>query len=165
MSQSLPDMIRRGATRSSTVRRPEQQPTRTRRQSAIALSGVPLFSSFSKRHLNRLAADTDELVFRPGESIVREGDPGETLFVVLEGEGKVMRGRRKVGDVVPGDFFGELSAIDAGPRTATIVAVTPMRVLRLFRRTLRRLLDDEPQLTLKLIDGIARRVRQVDRAR
>ncbi len=96
---------------------------------------------------------------------MREGDLGEALFVVLEGEGKVVRGRRKVGSVVPGDFFGELSAIDGQPRTASVVAVTPLRVLRLFRRTLMRLIDEEPQLTFKLLDGIVRRVRQIDRHR
>jgi CRP-like cAMP-binding protein len=123
---------------------------------------MPLFAGLSKRHLQRLAGDTDELTFAPGEAIVREGDLGETLFVVLEGEGKVVRGSRKVGAVLPGDFFGELSAIDGAPRTASVVAVTRMRVLRLFRRHLMSLLDDEPQVTLKLLDGIVRRFRQVD---
>ena len=64
----------------------------------------------------------------------------------------------------PGDFFGELAAIDAQPRSASVVAVTPLRVLRLFRRHLLALLDDEPQVTLKLLDGIVRRIRQVERS-
>jgi CRP-like cAMP-binding protein len=85
------------------------------------------------------------------------------LFVVLSGSGVVTRKGRKVGRVVPGDFFGELSALDGGPRTATIVAETPMRVLRLFRRTLAGLLRDEPQLSVKLLGGMARRIREVER--
>ena len=93
---------------------------------------------------------------------MREGELGETLFVVLEGEGKVVRGSRKVGTVLPGDFFGELAAIDAQPRSASVVAVTPLRVLRLFRRHLLKLLVNEPQITLKLLDGIVRRIRQVE---
>jgi CRP-like cAMP-binding protein len=88
---------------------------------------------------------------------------GETLFVVLSGKGKVTRGRRKVGEVLPGDFFGELSALDGGPRTATVTAETPMRVLRLFRHTLMDLLRDEPRLILKLLDGIVRRIREIER--
>jgi len=163
MSQSLPDMLRRESGRGVTPRRPEQSPRRTRRQTVLVLSGIPLFDDFSKKHLNRLASETDELTFGPGESVVKEGDLGETLFVVLEGEGKVVRGGRKVGVVLPGDFFGELSAIDGGPRTASVVAVTQLRVLRLFRRTLMSLIEDEPQVTLKLLDGIVRRVRQIDR--
>jgi CRP-like cAMP-binding protein len=81
----------------------------------------------------------------------------------LNGRGKVTRRGRKVGEVLPGDFFGELSAIDGGPRTASITAVTPVRAVRLFRRTLRKLLQDEPQLTVKILDGIVRRIRQVER--
>jgi CRP-like cAMP-binding protein len=128
------------------------------------LAGVPMFSDLSKRDLQRLAADTDELSFAPREAIVREGARGETLFVVLEGEGRVVRGGRKVGTVLPGDFFGELAAIDGAPRTASVVAVTPLRVLRLFRRHLMALLQDEPRVTLKLLDGIVRRLRQIDRS-
>jgi CRP-like cAMP-binding protein len=107
--------------------------------------------------------EADELTFRPGQVVVEEGLLGETLFVVLSGEGKVMRKGRTLARVLPGDFFGELSTLDGGPRTATIVAETPFEVLRLFRRTLFKLLRDEPQLALKLMDGIVRRVRELDR--
>jgi CRP-like cAMP-binding protein len=164
MSQSFPDLWRRESEPRPPARRPEQPPKRTKRQTATALAGVPLFSDFSKRELRRLASDIDELTFGPGESVVREGDLGETMFVVLEGEGKVVRRGKKVGTVLPGDFFGELAAIDAGPRSASVVAVTRLRVLRLFRRHLMAMLKDEPQVTLKLLDGIVRRVRQIDRS-
>lgn len=143
--------------------RPEQRPRRTRRETVVALSGVPLFSDMSRRHLQRIAKEADELRFAAGETIVQEGMLGETLFVVLEGTAKVVRGGRKVGEIVPGDFFGELAAIDGGPRTASVVAETPMRVLRLFRRTLTALWSDEPQVVLKVLDGVVRRVRQVQR--
>ncbi len=165
MSQSFPDMFIREARVRPPARQPEQPMRRTRRQTASALAQVPMFADFSKRHLHRLAAETDELEFEPGQQVVHEGDPGETLFVVLSGQAKVMRGSRKVGEVLPGDFFGELSAIDGGPRTASVVATTPMHVLRLFRRTLTSLISDEPQVTLKLVDGIVRRLRQVDHAK
>lgn len=142
---------------------PEQPRRRTQRESAVALAGVPLFADFSKRHLQRLAKATDELTFRPGERVVEEGMRGETLFVVLGGRAKVTRRGKKVGEVLPGDFFGELSALDGGTRTASVSAGTELRVLRLFRRTIRELLADEPQLSLKLLDGMVRRIRQVER--
>jgi CRP/FNR family transcriptional regulator, cyclic AMP receptor protein len=148
---------------SSSTPQPEVRASRTKRETAVALSGVPLFADLPKRHLQRLAREADELAFSPGEQIVREGSLGETVFVVMEGRAKVTRNGRRVGEVLPGDFFGELSAIDAGPRTASITAVTPVRVVRLFRRTLRKLLQDEPQLTVKILDGIVRRIRQVER--
>jgi CRP-like cAMP-binding protein len=143
-------------------RLPEQLPRRTVRENAASLGAVPLFQGFSKRHLQRLAGEADELTFDPRDAIVEEGMLGETLFVVLSGRGKVTRRGRKVGEVLPGDFFGELSTLDGGPRSATVSAETPMRVLRLFRHTLVSLLKDEPRLTLKLLDGIVRRIREIE---
>jgi CRP/FNR family transcriptional regulator, cyclic AMP receptor protein len=162
VSQSLPDALLR-ERRPIGGRRPEVSASRTKRETVVALASVPLFSDLPKRALQRLAKEADELAFQPGEHLVDEGLLGETLFVVMQGQAKVTRRGRRVGSVVPGDFFGELSTIDGGPRTATIVAETPMRVLRLFRATLRKLLDDEPQLTVKILDGIVRRIRQVER--
>jgi CRP/FNR family transcriptional regulator, cyclic AMP receptor protein len=156
-------MVMRDTKGPSSTGQPEVRASRTRRETAVALAGVPLFADLPKRHLQRLAREADELTFAPGEQIVREGSLGETVFVVMEGRAKVTRNGRRVGEVLPGDFFGELSAIDGGPRTASITAVTPVRVVRLFRRTLRKLLEDEPQLTVKILDGIVRRIRQVER--
>jgi CRP-like cAMP-binding protein len=156
-------MVLRERRRARPKRAPEQPPRRTKRQTATVLGAVPLFSSLPRRALERLAEETDELTFRPGQTVVEEGLLGETLFVVLSGEGKVVRSGRTLARVRPGDFFGELSALDGGPRTASIVAQTPLEVLRLFRRTLFSLLHDEPQLALKLMDGIVRRVREIDR--
>ena len=91
------------------------------RRSVTALAAVPLFDGFSKRHLRRLAAEADVVAFEPGRAIVEEGRPGEAMFVVLSGRRSGRRGGRKVATLVPGDFFGELSALDGGPRTASIV--------------------------------------------
>lgn len=157
-------MLLRGAGRRGDQPLPEQLPKRTVRENAATLGAVPLFMGFSKKHLQRLAAEVDELTFGKRAVIVEEGMLGETLFVVLSGKGKVTRAGKRVGEVLPGDFFGELSSIDGGPRTATVAAETPMRVLRLFRHTLVSLLRDEPRLTLKLLDGVVRRIREVQRA-
>lgn len=163
MSQPQPYLPPKRPRGSLTRPQPEQPAKRTQRGTVVALAGVPLFADLSRKHLQRLAKEADEQSFGPGETIVEEGNAGETLFVVLEGHGKVIRGRRKVGEVLPGDFFGELSAIDGGPRSASVVAETQMKVLRLFRRTLMALLNDEPRLGVKMLDGIVRRVRQVER--
>jgi CRP-like cAMP-binding protein len=66
-----------------------------------------------------------------------------------------------VGGLVPGDFFGELSALDSGPRTASVVAETPLQALRLFRHTLIDMVRGEPGLVFGLLQGLARRLRQV----
>ena len=163
MPQSLPDMIARGR-RDRPGGRPEQEAKRTIRRSTVALAGVPLFAGFSKRHLQRLASQTDEVRFDPGERIVEQGNPGETLFVMLEGQAKVERDGKVRTRLVPGDFFGEVSVLDGGPRTASVVAETPVATLRLFRRTVLELVESEPQLALSLLVGIAHRIREIDRS-
>jgi CRP/FNR family transcriptional regulator, cyclic AMP receptor protein len=164
MPQSLPDMFVRGRGGKAHGTRPEQSPARTRHRSTVALAGVPLFTGFSRRHLQQLADGADEVVFRPGEAIVEEGNPGETLFVLLEGQAKVVRGGKTRTRLVPGDFFGEVSVLDGGPRTASVVAETPVAALRLFRRTVLELMESEPRFALSLLEGVARRVREIDRS-
>jgi CRP/FNR family transcriptional regulator, cyclic AMP receptor protein len=126
-----------------------------------ALNALPLFDGSSKRQLHRLAAEAEVVTFEADRPIVEEGEAGEAMFVVLSGRARVIRGGRKVATLVPGDFFGELSARDGGPRTASIVSETPMELLRLFRHTLRRMIEEEPSLAMGLLEGLARRLRQV----
>jgi CRP-like cAMP-binding protein len=133
----------------------------TLRRSVAALAAVPLFDGFSKRHLRRLAGEADPVAFGPGRAIVEEGQAGEAMFVMLTGTARVIRAGRKVGALIPGDFFGELSALDGGPRTASVVPETPVEVLRVFRHTLRRMVEQEPALAMGLLEGLARRLRQV----
>ena len=163
MPQSAADMVLREAGKDPRGRRPGRSARRTQHETVTALSVVPLFSSFTKKQLDRLARDTDRQSFAPGVKIVEEGLLGETLFVVLEGRAKVTRRGKRVGEVLPGDFFGELSALDGGPRSATVTATTPVTVLRLFRRTLIGALKEEPRMAIKLLDGMAARIRQVER--
>ena len=122
-----------------------------------------MFSGFSKRHMKLLVESTDEVVFSPGETIVEEGLLGETLFVVLEGQAKVVRGERTVARIVPGDFFGEISALDGGPRSASVIAETPVVAVRLFRHALLDLVRAEPILGANLLQGMARRIREIER--
>jgi protein phosphatase len=126
-----------------------------------AVGTIPLFAGLSKRHLRRLAEESDVLRSAPGRAIVEEGQAGEAMYVMLTGTAKVIRGRRTVATLIPGDFFGELSALDGGPRTASIVPETPVEVLRLFRHTLYDLLRSEPTLVFRMLEGLARRMRQV----
>ena len=164
MTQSVPDMILRGAGRRTPGRQPEQPASRTRRESALALAQVPFFSALSKKQLERLAGDTDVVSFAPAQIVVQEGMLGETMFVVLSGEAKVLKGKRRLGSIRPGDPFGEIAVLDGSPRSATVIAETPLTAIRLFRRTLLRLLEAEPQITMKILDGIVRRIRQLTSA-
>jgi CRP-like cAMP-binding protein len=164
MPQSLPEMVLQGRRGAPRGRPPEQRLRRTRRETAQALSVVPLFAGFTKRDLNRLAEETDVVSFPPGTTVVEEGLLGETMFVVLSGEARVVKGKRRLGTVRPGDFFGEVALLDGAPRSASVVAETPIEAIRLYRRTLLKMLEAEPQLALKILDSLVRRVRALTRS-
>jgi CRP-like cAMP-binding protein len=157
-------MVLQSRRRAPVERQPEQPIRRTRRETAQALSVVPLFAGFTRRDLNRLAEETDVVSFPAGSMVVEEGLLGETMFVVLSGEAKVVKGKRRLGTVRPGDFFGEVALLDGAPRSASVVAETPIVAIRLFRRTLLKTLEAEPQLALKILDALVRRVRALARS-
>ena len=88
------------------------------------LGTIPLFAALSKRQRRKLLGGMRVFDYEPGHAIVRQGDEGETMFVVLDGEARVIRRGRTVGRLLAGDVFGEVSVFDTRPRTATVQTVT-----------------------------------------
>lgn len=128
-----------------------------------ALQRVPLFEGLSKRQLKRIQDLAKEVRYMEGVSIVKEGRPGDSFYVILEGQAKVRRGSRTLTKLVPGDFFGEISLLDGGKRTASVVSETEMALLELTQHSFQRLLRDDPTVALKLMEVLARRVRRTER--
>lgn len=124
-----------------------------------ALAGVPLFAGISAESMERLAAVTGEQDFATGQFIVRQGQVGSGLYVVLSGSVRVMRGSDELARLGKGDFFGELSVIDQQPRNASVEAVEPTEVLALASWDLLALLESDAQLSLNMIKGLVERVR------
>ena len=127
---------------------------------ASALARVPLFQGISDESMARLAAVTGELDFEAGQFIVLQGQVGTGLYVIVEGEAKVVRGSDELARLGPNDFFGELSVIDQMPRNASVQATMPTRTLALASWDLLDLLETDPKLSLNLIKGLAARVRE-----
>ncbi|MCU1352843.1 MAG: cyclic nucleotide-binding protein [Acidimicrobiales bacterium] len=127
------------------------------------LAQIPLFSSLSKRDLQKIARASNEITVEPGRLLVDQGDAGREAFVVLDGEAIVKRNGRKVATLGPGDAIGELALLDHGPRTASVEAVTPMKLLVLTAREFAGVLDEVPGLSHKLMASLAGRVREFDK--
>lgn len=130
----------------------------------VALEAVPLFAGFSARHLKRLAELAEVASFMAGASIVRQGVVGDSFYVVLEGQAKVVANGRTVSRLRPGDHFGEISLIDGGERTASVVSETPMTLLEISQKQFFDMLSRDPQVTLLLLENMARAVRRLDRS-
>jgi CRP-like cAMP-binding protein len=98
----------------------------------------------------------------PGEVVFEEGEPGDELFVVQSGVIELTRrgpgGPRRVARFSAGEFFGEISAVEGAPRSARAAAVGPACVLRLDRATVEAMCVSQPEIALRLIRGLARRL-------
>ena len=123
-----------------------------------------MFRSVSRKGLRSIVQATTELEVPARKELVREGDMGRHLYVIVEGTASVIRGGQKVADLGPGDFFGELAFLDHSPRTATVTATSDMRVMILGPRELDVLIEREPILARRMLQEAARRLRQSERS-
>jgi CRP/FNR family transcriptional regulator, cyclic AMP receptor protein len=135
-----------------------------KRKPDTALAAVPLFDSLSKRHLKKVASLGTVAKYMPSHSIVRQGEPGESFFVVLEGQAKVKVGGRTVNHLIPGDHFGEVSLLDGGVRSATVESETPMRLFEISRPAFMKTIQADGELALALLASLAKTIRRVDRS-
>ncbi len=122
------------------------------------LQGVPLFARCSSKELDALSLIADELDFKEGRELAREGAAGREFFVIVDGTAEVTRGKRKLRMLTDGDFFGEISLITRLPRTATVKTVSPLRALVITDRSFRRMLDDSPSIQRKVLEALGERL-------
>ena len=155
----VPGVADAGRSRGRTGKEPSMA-----RGGPEALADVPLFAGLSRRHLRHIAGLSEEEHFTEGTPLAQEGKPGESFYVILEGEAKVVRGGRRVAQLIPGDFFGEIALIDGGPRTASVVATTPLTTLTITRKRFRRMLDEDSNIVLGMLEELARRLRNSERS-
>jgi CRP/FNR family transcriptional regulator, cyclic AMP receptor protein len=127
------------------------------------LAEVPLFSHCSKKDLQTLARNTEVMDIPEGARIVSQGEAGNAFYVLLDGSAIVARNGQRVGELLPGDYFGELAILDPAPRNADVVAQTPVTVARLLVTPFRQMLRDVPAMNERLLAGLARRLRDADR--
>jgi CRP-like cAMP-binding protein len=97
--------------------------------------------------------------FAPGEALVTEGERGDSFHLIADGEAEIVVGGEVLGTLGAGDYFGEMSLIDGGPRTASVIAVSPIRTLAVTTHDFQRLLERNPNVTRKLLVAMTTRAR------
>jgi CRP/FNR family cyclic AMP-dependent transcriptional regulator len=122
---------------------------------------IPVFAKLSARQVRKILKGATEDRYDEGTTIVRERGPGRTLFVIMEGTARVVRGGRTIATRSDGDFFGEISVIDGRPRTATVIAETPMRCVVLYQRELKKVALEEPEAAWAMLVSMASRLREL----
>lgn len=130
-----------------------------RRELAETLHAVPLFAKCTPRELRTVARFVETAELPAGTHLVREGEDGDALFVILEGEAAVMTGDRELARVGEGDYVGELALLDGEPRAADVVATTEVKIAVLGIRMFRTLIRELPDLSEQLLAGLAGELR------
>jgi CRP-like cAMP-binding protein len=128
---------------------------------AELIGACPLFRGLDAGGLAAVAAAAIEVEFPAERVIARQGEIGTGFFVVAEGTARVVRDGAVIARLGPGEFFGELSVLDGGPRIAQVVADGPMRCLALASWDFERVLRAEPGVALSVLRVVAGRLREV----
>ncbi len=127
-----------------------------------ALGRVAFFHGVSKRNLIRIDQIATIRHVREGDVVMAEGDPGDEMMVVIDGTASVRGGQRELGVCGPGQCVGEMALLDARPRSATVVALEPMRMLVLSGAAFRKLLAKVPHLNQVLLSTLSTRLREAN---
>lgn len=127
------------------------------------LSRVPLFSACSQKELRDVASLGTPLDVKAGRELTREGERGAEFFLVLDGSATCVINSKKVATYGPGDWFGEMALLDQGPRSATITAQSPMRVLVVSAQEFGGLIANAPSIGRKMLQTMAQRLRETDK--
>jgi small-conductance mechanosensitive channel/CRP-like cAMP-binding protein len=132
---------------------------------AERLSAVDIFSPLTSDELSMLALNSAGRIFAPGETIIREGDPGSSMFIVHRGSVDVRvdhNGQRTtIKTLQEGDFFGEMALFTGEPRTANIIAAEETEVLEIGHDSMKSLFENNPDLVESLSHTINERRRQL----
>lgn len=131
----------------------------TKKEGTALLKGIPMFSELSQRELGVLWASFKIVSNEAGMKIMAEGRGGVGLHMILKGQAKVSRPGKKI-ILGPGQFFGELSLIDDGPRSASVSAETDLESAVILKWSFERVVKQNPSMGWKLIEHLAARLRE-----
>ena len=125
-----------------------------------ALERTPLFAGLDRGHLEDVLAVGRRVSFEAGQAIVERGDPGDAMYIVLDGVAEVDVGGR-FHRLERGDFFGEMAVLAGKPREATVKAVEPVEVLQIPADEFQAFLLEHPHVAVGMLKSLVERLREV----
>ena len=140
-------------------------PSRLRQDEKMTyLQRVQLFEACSSRQLRAIARIAEVQEVPAGYVLAQAGEPGDRFFVIVDGAARIVVSAQQQSRIGPGEFFGEMSLLDGGPRSATVIADTAIRLLVIHRRDFITVLGEVPSLTQRMLVTLCQRVRAAEKA-
>jgi CRP/FNR family transcriptional regulator, cyclic AMP receptor protein len=140
----------------------EEETAVARDEKLELLRRIPLFGAFDKRRLERLGMLADEVDVGADKVLMRQGEIGSDMMVIVSGRVSVERDGGQLNTLGPGDFFGEIALLGGGPRTATVTTLEPTRLLVLTHREFHSLMDEFPEVASQVLTALADRIRRLE---
>ncbi|MCP4500317.1 MAG: cyclic nucleotide-binding domain-containing protein [Deltaproteobacteria bacterium] len=128
-------------------------------EKVLFLKSIDLFSQIPGEDLAQIAQITDEVHFEEGDELFHEGDAGDTLYFVIEGQVRVSKGGRELALLGERQVFGEMALLDSEPRSASIVALSRLTLLRIARDDFNEILAEKTEIAQGVIKVLTCRLR------
>ena len=134
-------------------------------EKVLFLKSIELFRRIPGDDLARLSAITSEVAFENGELVFEAGEPGDALYLVIEGRVRVHRGERQIAELAERTCFGEMAILDSAPRSASVTCASEAVCLKIEREDFYEILGEKPEIAQGIIRVLSARLRDaLDRA-
>ena len=132
------------------------------------LRRVPLFAGLTEIQLDQLAAGSARRSYPKGRTIVSEGEPSQSMYILLAGRAKVQRSDSEGKEVIlavlgSGEYFGEMSLIDDSPRSASVITLESSEFIAVSKEAFKAMLAQSPDMAMSVMRGLVRRLREADK--
>ncbi len=137
-------------------------------ENKLFLRRVPLLAGLSEQQLESLASGSTRRNYARGRTIVSEGEPSQSLYILLSGRAKVQRSDAEGKEVIlavlsAGDWFGEMSMIDEAARSASVITLESCDFMSIEKSSFRAMLTQNPEVSMAVMRGLVARLREADR--
>lgn len=132
-------------------------------EKVLFLKGVDLFETIAGEELSSIARITDQIDIAANDVVFKEGDEGDAMYLIVGGKVKVHSGEQVFAELGERQVFGEMSILDAEPRSASITAMTELTLLKIARDDFTEILAEKPEIAQGVLKVLTRRLREANK--
>ena len=132
-------------------------------EKVLFLKGVDLFKNIPGEELTHIARITDEVEYATEATIFAEGDQGDAMYLIVEGNVRIHAGSQELAELGSRQCFGEMSILDAEPRSASVTAMSELTLLKIQNNDFGEILTEKPEISQGIIKVLTRRLREANK--